>query len=145
MVQNESMEEVKEKKEDEEDEEIGWGDVQEEMKASTKPVEKKEVGSVRFEEIKKGETKKASLDIDFILDLPLTVTVELGKTKMMISELLQLGQGSVVELTKFAGEPMEVFVNNRLIARGEVVVVNEKFGVRLTNVVSHAERLDRLK
>ena len=142
MVQNELMEEVKETKKDEE---IGWGDVEEEMKASAGPVEKKEVSNVRFGEIKKGETKEAGLDIDFILDLPLSVTVELGKTKMLISELLQLGQGSVVELTKFAGEPMEVFVNNRLIARGEVVVVNEKFGVRLTNVVSHAERLNRLK
>ena len=141
----EKKEVEKKEVEKKEDEEIGWGDVQEEMKASTKPVEKKEVSNVSFDEIKKGETKKTSLDIDFILDLPLSVTVELGKTKMMISELLQLGQGSVVELTKFAGEPMEVFVNNRLIARGEVVVVNEKFGVRLTNVVSHAERLDRLK
>ncbi len=166
MVQNEAMKEVKETKADEEigwgdveeemkvsakpvekkeDEEIGWGDVEEEMKTSAKPAEKREVSDVRFEEIKKGKTDKASLDIDFILDLPLAVTVELGKTKMLISELLQLGQGSVVELTKFAGEPMEVFVNHRLIARGEVVVVNEKFGVRLTNVVSHAERLNRLK
>jgi flagellar motor switch protein FliN len=166
MVENESMETVKETKKDEElcwddvqeemkasakpvekkeDEEIGWGDVEEEMKTSAQPVEKKEVRSVRFEEIQKDETKKAALEIDFILDLPLQVTVELGRAKMLISELLQLGQGSVVELTKFAGEPMEVFVNNRLIARGEVVVVNEKFGVRLTNVVSHAERLNRLK
>ncbi|MCD6153248.1 MAG: flagellar motor switch protein FliN [Syntrophobacterales bacterium] len=142
MEQNESSEEIKETKENEE---IGWDDVQEEMEASAGPVEKKEVNSVRFEEIKQGETKKASLDIDFLMDIPLTVTVELGRGKMMISELLQLGQGSVVELTKLAGEPMEVFVNDRLIARGEVVVVNEKFGVRLTDVVSHAERLNKLK
>lgn len=142
MEQNGSAEETKEIKDNEE---IGWDDVQEEMKASAKPVEKKEVGSVRFEEMKKGETEKAALDIDFILDLPLTVTVELGRTEMLISELLQLGQGSVVELTKLAGEPMDVFVNNRLIAKGEVVVVNEKFGVRLTDVVSHAERIDKLK
>ena len=141
-VQDKSTEETKEIKNDEE---IGWDDVQEEMKASAKPVEKKEVNSVRFEEIKQGEAKKAALDMDFILDIPLTVTVELGSGRMLISELLQLGQGSVVELTKFAGEPMEVFVNHRLIARGEVVVVNEKFGVRLTDVVSHAERIDKLK
>jgi len=126
-------------------EEISRDDVQEEMKASAKPVEKKEVSSVEFDEIKQGKTKKASLDIDFILDIPLTVTVEMGRGRVLISELLQLGQGSVVELTKLAGEPMEVFVNNRLIARGEVVVVNEKFGVRLTDVVSPAERIDKLK
>ncbi len=142
MVENESAEEIKETKTDDD---MGWDDVQEEMKASKDPVEKKEVSKVNFEETNKEESKDAALDLDFILDLPLTVTVELGRAKMMISELLQLGQGSVVELTKFAGEPMEVFVNNRLIARDEVVVVNEKFGVRLTNVVSHAERLNRLK
>ena len=142
MEQNESAEEVKETKNDEE---IGWDDVQDEMKASAKPAEKKEVNSVTFEEMKKGETKKASLDMDFILDIPLTLAVELGRGRMLISELLQLGQGSVVELTKLAGEPMDVFVNNRLIARGEVVVVNEKFGVRLTDVVSYAERIDKLK
>ncbi len=142
MVENESAEEINET---DTNEDIGWGDVQEEMKASVGSAEKKEVSSVSFEEMEKGEKKEASLDMDFILDLPLAVTVELGRAQMQISELLQLGQGSVVELTKFAGEPMEVFVNNRLIARGEVVVVNEKFGVRLTNVVSHAERLNRLK
>jgi flagellar motor switch protein FliN len=142
MVKNESAEEINKT---DTNEEIGWGDVQEEMKASVGSAEKKEVSAVSFDEMKKGEIKGAALDLDFILDLPLTVTVELGRAKMLISELLQLGQGSVVELTKFAGEPMEVFVNNRLIARGEVVVVNEKFGVRLTNVVSHAERLNRLK
>jgi len=142
MVKNESAEEINQT---DTNEEIGWGDVQEEMEASVGSAEKKEVSNVSFEEMKKGEIKEGALDLDFILDLPLTVTVELGRSKMLISELLQLGQGSVVELTKFAGEPMEVFVNNRLIARGEVVVVNEKFGVRLTNVVSHAERLNRLK
>jgi len=142
MEQNESSEEIKETKENEE---IGWDDVQEEMEASAGPVGKKEVSSVDFNEIKHNKAKKASLDIDFLMDIPLTVTVELGRGKMMISELLQLGQGSVVELTKLAGEPMEVFVNDRLIARGEVIVVNEKFGVRLTDVVSHAERLNKLK
>ena len=138
MEQNESAEEVKKTKNDEE---IGEDDVQDEMKPSAE----KEVGSVRFEEIKEGEPKKASLDLGFILDIPLTVTVELGRGKLLINELLQLGQSSVIELTKFAGEPMDVFVNNRLIARGEVVVVNEKFGVRLTDVVSPVERIDKLK
>ncbi|MDI6687805.1 MAG: flagellar motor switch protein FliN [Desulfobacterales bacterium] len=142
MEQNESAEEVKETKNDEE---IGWDDVQEEMKASAGPVEKKEVNSVSFNEIKESKVKKAALDLDFILDIPLTVTVELGRGRMLISELLQLGHGSVIELTKFAGEPMDVFVNNRLIGRGEVVVVSEKFGVRLTDIVSPAERLNNLK
>lgn len=84
-------------------------------------------------------------DIDFLLDIPLEVCVELGKTRMQIKDLLQLGQGSVVELEKLAGEPMEVIVNGRLIARGEVVVVNEKFGVRLTDIVSPSERIRHLK
>jgi flagellar motor switch protein FliN/FliY len=72
------------------------------------------------------------------------VTVQVGSTKMVIRELLQLGQGSVIELEKLAGEPMEVLVNNKLVARGEVVVVNEKFGIRLTDVISAAERVQQL-
>ena len=79
-----------------------------------------------------------------ILDIPLTVTVELGRSKMLINDLLQLGQGSVVELTKMVGEPVEVLVNQKLVARGEVVVVNEKFGVRLTDIRSPMERVQSL-
>ena len=86
--------------------------------------------------------KNANLDL--ILDIPLTVTVELGRSKMLINDLLQLGQGSVIELTKLAGEPLEVLVNQKLVARGEVVVVNEKFGVRLTDIVSPMERVQSL-
>ena len=82
--------------------------------------------------------------LDLILDIPLTVTVELGRSKMLINDLLQLGQGSVVELTKLVGEPLEVLVNQKLVARGEVVVVNEKFGVRLTDIVSPMERVQSL-
>ena len=82
--------------------------------------------------------------IDFILDIPLEVTVELGRTSMLINDLLQLGQGSVIELNKLAGEPLEILVNRKLIARGEVVVVNEKFGVRLTDIVSPIERVKSL-
>lgn len=74
--------------------------------------------------------------LKMILDVPLKVTVELGRTKMMVNDLLQLGQGSVIELDKIAGEPMEILINDKLVAMGEVVVVNEKFGVRLTDVVS---------
>lgn len=89
--------------------------------------------------------KPAQRSLDFILDIPLEVTVELGRTKMLINDLLQLGQGSVIELTKLAGEPMEILVNNKLVARGEVVVVNEKFGVRLTDIVSPMERVQSLR
>lgn len=85
-----------------------------------------------------------STNLDFILDIPMEVSVELGRSKMLISDLLQLGQGSVIELTKLAGEPLEVLVNQKLIARGEVVVVNEKFGIRLTDIISPTERVKRL-
>lgn len=83
-------------------------------------------------------------NLDLILDIPLRVSVELGRTKMVVSELLNLGQGSVVELSKLAGEPMEVLVNDKLVARGEAVVVNEKFGVRLTDIISPTERVEQL-
>ncbi len=83
--------------------------------------------------------------IEFLLDIPLTFKVELGRTKMLIKDILQLGQGSVVELDKLAGEPMEILVNNKLIAKGEVVVVNEKFGIRLTDILSPIERVKQLR
>ena len=82
--------------------------------------------------------------LDLILDIPLTVTVELGRSKMLINDLLQLGEGSVIELTKLVGEPLEVLINSKLVARGEVVVVNEKFGVRLTSIVTPVERVRSL-
>jgi len=85
-----------------------------------------------------------SASLDLILDIPLSVTVELGRSKMLINDLLQLGQGSVIELTKLVGDPLEVLVNNKLVARGEVVVVNEKFGVRLTDIVTPMERVKSL-
>lgn len=83
-----------------------------------------------------GFSKADFSKLKMILDVPLKVSVELGRTKMMINDLLQLGQGSVIELDKIAGEPMEILINDKLVAMGEVVVVNEKFGVRLTDVVS---------
>jgi flagellar motor switch protein FliN/FliY len=84
------------------------------------------------------------LDINFILDIPLQVTVEVGRSKMMIQELLQLGKGSVIELNKMLGEPFEVMVNEKLVARGEVVVVNDRFGIRLTDIISPNERVQSL-
>ena len=83
--------------------------------------------------------------MEFLLDIPVELSVQLGTSRMLIKELLQLGQGSVVELEKLAGEPMEILANNKLIARGEVVVVNEKFGVRLTDIISTTERISQLK
>jgi len=87
---------------------------------------------------------KEAPNLDFVLDLPLEVSVELGRAKMLISDLLQLGQGSVIELNKLAGEPVEIFVNQKLIARGEVVVVNDKFGIKMTDIVSPQERVKQL-
>jgi flagellar motor switch protein FliN len=84
-------------------------------------------------------------EIDMILDIPVQLTVELGRTKIAIRNLLQLAQGSVVELDGLAGEPMDVLVNGCLIAQGEVVVVNEKFGIRLTDIITPSERMRRLR
>jgi flagellar motor switch protein FliN/FliY len=80
-----------------------------------------------------------------ILDIPLVLSAQLGNTRMLIKDLLQLGPGSIVELDKLAGEPLEVLVNERLVARGEVVMVNEKFGIRLTDVISPTERVNKLR
>ncbi|MDA8414017.1 MAG: flagellar motor switch protein FliN [Desulfobacteraceae bacterium] len=82
--------------------------------------------------------------LKFILDIPLQLTVELGRTNLLVKEVLQLNQGSVVELSKLAGEPLDVFINSKLVARGEAVVVNEKFGVRLVDVISPNERVEKV-
>ncbi len=84
-------------------------------------------------------------NLDVILDIPVTLSMEIGRTEITINDLLQLGQGSVVELERLAGEPMDVMVNGTLIAHGEVVVVDEKFGIRLTDVISPTERIKKLK
>jgi flagellar motor switch protein FliN/FliY len=118
-----------------EDEGIGEG-------AGETAVEEQEGDTNEEEGGKADEDKEANLDL--ILDIPLSVTVELGRSKMLINDLLQLGQGSVVELTKLVGDPLEVLVNDKLVARGEVVVVNEKFGVRLTDIVTPMERVKSL-
>lgn len=90
-------------------------------------------------------TRDDDRNMDMILDIPVTIAMEIGRTKISIRNLLQLNQGSVVELDRLAGEPMDVLVNGTLVAHGEVVVVNEKFGIRLTDVVSPAERVKKLK
>jgi len=131
---------------------IWWDDIGDDSTTSGKgaPATAKDSSRVKkrpaeFSELKEGGVKSGSGDLDFIMDIPLEVTVELGRTTMPIFDLLQLGQGSIVELTKVAGEPLEILVNKKLIARGEVVVVNEKFGIRLTDVVSTKERIENLK
>jgi len=83
-------------------------------------------------------------NLEFILDIPLQVTVELGRTKMLVKDVLSLNQGAVIELSKLAGEPLDIFVNSKLVARGEAVVVNEKFGVRLVDIVSPNERVEKI-
>ena len=83
-------------------------------------------------------------NLDFLLDVSLQVSVEVGRSRMSIQDLLQLGQGSVIELSKLAGEPLDIYINERLVARGEAVIVNEKFGVRITDIVSQTERIEGL-
>jgi flagellar motor switch protein FliN len=109
----------------------------------------KKVGQLPVAEFDDLEDSAPPLDgeanLDFILDIPVTISMEIGRTKISIRNLLQLNQGSVVELDRLAGEPMDVLVNGTLVAHGEVVVVNEKFGIRLTDVISPAERVKKLK
>lgn len=109
-------------------------------KTVREPVKKLEFAS--FDESDK--TAEPPKNLDFILDIPLTISVELGRAKMIINDMLQLGQGSVLELTKLAGEPLDIYVNGKLMARGEVVLVNDKFGVRLTDIISPVERVKKL-
>ncbi|AOJ20295.1 flagellar motor switch protein FliN [Burkholderia cenocepacia] len=97
-----------------------------------------------FQPLSKAAASSTHNDIEMILDIPVKMTVELGRTKIAIRNLLQLAQGSVVELDGMAGEPMDVLVNGCLIAQGEVVVVNDKFGIRLTDIITPAERIRKL-
>jgi flagellar motor switch protein FliN/FliY len=97
-----------------------------------------------FAPLQQGAASGQAGNLDLLLDVPLRVSVRLGGAKMVIRDLLQLGQGSIIELEKMAGEPMDVLVGDKLVARGEVVVVNERFGVRLTDIVSPTERIQQL-
>jgi flagellar motor switch protein FliN/FliY len=103
-----------------------------------------EASTATFDELT-DESTGGAVNMDAILDVPVTISMEIGRTKINIRNLLQLNQGSVVELDRLAGEPMDVLVNGTLIAQGEVVVVNEKFGLRLTDIISPSERVKRLK
>lgn len=122
-----------------------WKDaMQEQQGAAQAPAAPRNVAPVFEELTPAGNGAEQSNDLDMILDIPVTLTVELGRTKLAIKNLLQLAQGSIVELDGMAGEPMDVLVNGCLIAQGEVVVVNDKFGIRLTDIVTPAERMRKL-
>ncbi|NTX23960.1 flagellar motor switch protein FliN [Burkholderia cepacia] len=108
------------------------------------PVQPGATGAGVFQPLSKAAASSTHNDIEMILDIPVKMTVELGRTKIAIRNLLQLAQGSVVELDGMAGEPMDVLVNGCLIAQGEVVVVNDKFGIRLTDIITPAERIRKL-
>ncbi len=125
------------------DAEADWGDAMEEQ-SNAKSKGKAEAMS--FQELEDDANGPGGEDInlDVILDVPVTISMEIGRTQINIRNLLQLNQGSVVELDRLAGEPMDVLVNGTLVAHGEVVVVNDKFGIRLTDVISPAERVKRL-
>ncbi|MBC8316844.1 MAG: flagellar motor switch protein FliN [Desulfobulbaceae bacterium] len=98
-----------------------------------------------FQEINtKSTAGEGKTNLEFLMDLPLSVTVELGRAEMIIDKMLQLGQGSVIELEKAAGEPVEIFVNHKLLGKGEVIVVNDRFGVRITEIISQADRIKNI-
>jgi flagellar motor switch protein FliN/FliY len=101
-------------------------------------------GSFELPDTAAGGNHGDSENLDLLLDIPLEITIELGRTKMLINDLLKLGQGSVIELPKEAGDTLEILANNRLVAKGDVVVVNKKYGIRLTEVISPVERLEKL-
>lgn len=112
------------------------------------PAEKVKVApppAAEFTEAKGSGALAPPKELDFILDIPVRVTAQLGKTKMLIKDVLQVGPGSVIELDRLAGEPVDVMVNEKLVAKGEVVVINENFGVRLTEIVTPIERINKLK
>ena len=98
-----------------------------------------------FSDLTDNTGSKSGGNLDFLLDIPLEITIELGRTKMLINELLKLGQGSVIELSKFAGETLDVLANQRMIAKGEVVVINDKYGIRLTEIITAMERVVGIK
>jgi flagellar motor switch protein FliN/FliY len=112
--------------------------------AAVAPAEQPRAAPKMFEQFAPAGNSGHANDINMILDIPVQITVELGRTRIPIKHILQLAQGSVVELDGLAGEPMDVLVNGCLIAQGEVVVVNEKFGIRLTDIVTPSERIRKL-
>lgn len=116
------------------------------MEANDQPRDEHQSSSDQnSQETKDVEEQREFKELGFLLDVPLHVSVELGRTKVLIKDLLQMREGSVIELDKLAGEPLDIYVNHHLIARGEAVVVDDKVGLRLTDVVSPSERLEKLR
>lgn len=136
---------------DNEDERISWDEAMEDLERQKQMIKENERTNEPLPQQEKPLPPPATREgggpppnLKFILDIPLQVTVELGRKRLLIHDLLQLSQGSVIELTKQLGEPFEVMVNQKLIARGEVVVINDRFGVRITDIISPLERVHRL-
>lgn len=130
------------------DEALSWEDVEEDLARQKEMIQEcaqKKVKDPPFDNFKDGGKIRTSHSLDFILDIPLQITVELGRTNLLVNDLLQLGQGSVIELNKLVGEPLEVLINGKEAARGEVVVVNEKFAIRLTDIIDPLERVRQLR
>ena len=121
-----------------------WAAALEQQSASAPATEVEQAAPATFANFSPTGVNGANNDIGMILDIPVQLTVELGRTRIPIKHILQLAQGSVIELETLAGEPMDVLVNGYLIAQGEVVVVNDKFGIRLTDIVTPSERMRRL-
>jgi len=128
---------------DEENKDDTWAEESEEQANAGAPGS--QARSTSSDELSDEGEPGADVNLDVVLDIPVNISMEIGRTKISIRNLLQLNQGSVVELDRLAGEPMDVLVNGTLIARGEVVVVNEKFGIRLTDIISPAERVKKLR
>ncbi len=152
-----SNEEEQEEEKQAVDEEPTWEDAgvgdqaQEEQAERSAEAQQEDVGEsgdgaepAGFSQLEETGQAKPAGNLDMIMDIPVVLSVELGRTKMLINDILQLGQGSIIELQKMAGEPMEILINEKLMARGEVVVVNETFGVRLTDIVSPMDRIKQL-
>ena len=120
-----------------------WAAALEQQERGVPPAAAQQMELDEFSDVGKGVTGRPDLDV--ILDIPVTISMEVGRTSITIRNLLQLNQGSVIELDRLAGEPLDVLVNGTLIAHGEVVVVNEKFGIRMTDVISPSERIKKLR
>jgi flagellar motor switch protein FliN len=133
------------------DDDVNQGDMADEWAAALEQQEKTDAKSPSARQMTLDDFSGSSAngnhrpDLDVILDIPVTISMEVGRTSITIRNLLQLNQGSVIELDRLAGEPLDVLVNGTLIAHGEVVVVNEKFGIRMTDVISPAERIKKLR
>lgn len=130
------------------DDDLNQDDMADEWAAALEQQEQSEGGAqqVELDEfVDEGRGGDGQPDLDVILDIPVSISMEVGRTSITIRNLLQLNQGSVIELDRLAGEPLDVLVNGTLIAHGEVVVVNEKFGIRMTDVISPSERIKKLR